>query len=197
MSDAESLNGREASSVPEGGILAALPRARPQRATARRAAARRGRPAASRKPATSLATAPASLDDKQSPTKPIAKSRGKATVTLESKATTKPRAKATAKPESKNTAKPQANATAKPKAKATGRSRVKVAAKPPVKLADAPAPKQGYEPEEEVELGTTVHPPSGVELVESVADIVGELAGTGLTATGRLLKDAFSILRRP
>ncbi|HXC23603.1 MAG TPA: hypothetical protein VNU28_03375, partial [Solirubrobacteraceae bacterium] len=44
---------------------------------------------------------------------------------------------------------------------------------------DPPAPRQGYEPEEEVELGTTVNPPSGVELAESVADIVGELANSG------------------
>jgi hypothetical protein len=62
---------------------------------------------------------------------------------------------------------------------------------------EPPAPKQGYEPEEEVELGTTVNPPSGAELVESVADIVGELANSGLAAGGRLLKDAFSLLRRP
>ncbi len=65
------------------------------------------------------------------------------------------------------------------------------------KLPEPPAPKQGYEPEEELELGKTVNPPSGVELVESVADIVGELANSGLTAGGRLLKDAFSLLRRP
>ena len=52
-------------------------------------------------------------------------------------------------------------------------------------------------PEEEVELGSTVNPPSGGELVESVANIVGELANSGLTAGGRLLKDAFSLLRRP
>jgi hypothetical protein len=58
------------------------------------------------------------------------------------------------------------------------------------------APRQGYEPEEEVELGATVNPPSGAELVESVADIVGELANSGLAAGGRLLKDAFSLLRR-
>jgi hypothetical protein len=68
-------------------------------------------------------------------------------------------------------------------------------AKPTAKPAEPPAPKQGYEPEEEVELGATVHPPSGVELVESVADIVGELAGSSLAAGGRLLKDAFSLLR--
>ncbi|MGC2374402.1 MAG: hypothetical protein WA484_11065, partial [Solirubrobacteraceae bacterium] len=67
----------------------------------------------------------------------------------------------------------------------------------PAKLAEPPAPKQGYEPEEEVELGATVNPPSGAEVVESVADIVGELASSGLAAGGRLLKDAFSLLRRP
>jgi hypothetical protein len=42
-----------------------------------------------------------------------------------------------------------------------------------------------------------VNPPSGVELVESVADIFGELANSGLAAGGRVLKDAFSLLRRP
>jgi hypothetical protein len=63
------------------------------------------------------------------------------------------------------------------------------------KPAEPPTPKQGYEPEEEVELGSTINPPSGVELVESVADIVGELANSGLAAGGRLLKDAFSLLR--
>jgi hypothetical protein len=73
----------------------------------------------------------------------------------------------------------------------------KRAAKPIAKPAETPTPKQGYEPEEEVELGSTVNPPSGVELAESVVDIVGELANSGLAAGGRLLKDAFSLLRRP
>jgi hypothetical protein len=70
-------------------------------------------------------------------------------------------------------------------------------AKPIAKPAEPPAPKQGYEPEEELELGKSVSPPSGAELVESVADIIGELANSGLTVGGRLLKDAFSLLRRP
>ncbi len=69
--------------------------------------------------------------------------------------------------------------------------------KPIAKPAEPPAPKQGYEPEEELELGKSVNPPNGAELVESMADIVGELANSGLTAGGRLLKDAFSLLRRP
>ncbi len=42
MSADENRNGREVDSIPEGGILAALPRARPQRASARRTAARSG-----------------------------------------------------------------------------------------------------------------------------------------------------------
>jgi hypothetical protein len=65
------------------------------------------------------------------------------------------------------------------------------------KLAEPLAPKQGYEPEEDLELGKTINPPSGVELVESVADIFGELANSSLAAGGRILKDAFSLLRRP
>jgi hypothetical protein len=67
--------------------------------------------------------------------------------------------------------------------------------RPPVP-AEELAPKQGYEPEEEIELGNTVHPPSGGELIESLADIVGELVSAGARAGGRLLKDALSIFRR-
>jgi hypothetical protein len=135
MSDSESTNGRQDGSIPEGGVLAALPRARPQRASQRRAAARAGKPKA-KEPAAARATK-----------KPVA---------------TKKRA-----------------------------------AKPIAKPSEPSAPKQGYEPEEEFELGNTVNPPSGAELVESVADIMGELANSGLAAGGRLLKDAFSLLRRP
>jgi hypothetical protein len=136
MSDAKSPNGRQDDSIPEGGILAALPRARPQRASPRRAAARADKPTATIKPA-----------------------------------------------DTRTTKKPAATK--------------KRTAKPIAKPAEPRAPKQGYEPEEELELGGTVNPPSGAELVESVADIVGELANSGLAAGGRLLKDAFSLLRRP
>jgi hypothetical protein len=136
MSDSGSPNGREVDSIPEGGILAALPRARPQRASPRRAAARAGTATKTKKPAGTRATK-----------KPVA-------------------------------TKKQTSA-------------------PIAKPAEPPAPKQGYEPEDELELGKTVNPPSGVELVESVTDIVGELANSGLAAGGRLLKDAFSLLRRP
>ena len=85
----------------------------------------------------------------------------------------------------------------KPVAAKKAASTKRRARKPIAKSAEPPAPKQGYEPEEELELGKSVSPPSGAEVVESVADIIGELANSGLTAGGRLLKDAFSLLRRP
>lgn len=137
-SETNNSDGPAETSAPDGGVLAALPRTRPQRSSTRRAAARAG---------TATKTAPVA---KRAVKKP---------------ATTKKRA-----------------------------------TKPIAKPAESPggrAPNQGYEPEEEVELGNTVNPPSGVELVESVADIVGELANSGLAAGGRILKDAFSLLRRP
>lgn len=143
MSPDTGRNERAADSLPEGGVLAALPRARPQRASARRAATR-----------TDAASKKAAAPKRVVATKKASASR--------KAASTKRRAERTSTP-------------------------------PP----EHPAPKQGYEPEEELELGKTVNPPSGVELAESVADIVGELANSGLTAGGRLLKDAFSLLRRP
>jgi hypothetical protein len=143
----------------EGGVLAALPRTRPQRVSPRRAAARQR----------------------------TGKAEPEKTVKAEPEKTSKAEPEKTVKAKTVK-AKP-ASAKAAPKAKTASRSRSKPA--------EAPAPKQGYEPEEEVELGKTVNPPSGVELVESVADIFGELANSSLAAGGRILKDAFSLLRRP
>lgn len=174
MSPSESRNGREADSIPEGGILAALPRARPQRASARRVAAR----GAATKTSTKTSTATA----RQSPGKTNAE---------------KPATAAKAVPAKKPVPAKQGVATKKPLAtKAPLTTKTPVARKR-AKPVEPLAPKQGYEPEDELELGKTVHPPSGVELVESVADIFGELANSSLAVGGRLLKDAFSLLRRP
>jgi hypothetical protein len=176
MSPSESRNGREADSIPEGGILAALPRARPQRASARRAAARTS--TAAKKGTT------AAKSDTATKTKSARATKAKRQVARESPAVAKPLAvkKATAR---------------KPVAVKKAASTKRRVRDPIAKPAEPPAPKQGYEPEEELELGKSVNPPSGAELVESVADIIGELANSGLTAGGRLLKDAFSLLRRP
>jgi hypothetical protein len=176
MSPSESRNGREADSIPEGGILAALPRARPQRASARRTAARTSTAAKRSTAAAKTATA--------TKTKSARAATAKKQVARESPVVTEPVA----------AKQPTARKPVAAKKAASPRRR---AAKPIAKPAEQPAPKQGYEPEEELELGKSVNPPSGAELVESVADIIGELANSGLTAGGRLLKDAFSLLRRP
>lgn len=101
-----------------------------------------------------------------------------------------PVAKAGAKP---RTARKSAAKTAAAKTSAGKRATPKT---PPPRRREPPAPKQGYEPMEEPKAGATVHPPSGVELVESVATIVAELASVGLKAGGRVLKDALSPLRK-
>jgi hypothetical protein len=178
----------------EGGVLAALPRTRPQRTSPRRAAARQRagkaesepRGSASARSAPKTAASPKTAR-KATPTQTAPKA-APAVPATEKAAPDKVKAAKTArdKPTSTKTASPK---TAPPKTKAASAGNRKAV--------EAPAPKQGYEPEEEVELGKTVNPPSGVELVESVADIFGELANSSLAAGGRILKDAFSLLRRP
>lgn len=200
--DCETLSTREtdnSESHPEnpveGGVLAALPRTRPQRVSARRAAARqRTSKTESKKhdlaPARSAPKTAASPKTARKAT-PTQTAPGKATPTQTARKTTSiaPAAEKIPLVKAKTVKAKPAPAKPAPKAKAASTSRSKPA--------EAPAPKQGYEPEEEVELGKTVNPPSGVELVESVADIFGELANSSLAAGGRILKDAFSLLRRP
>jgi hypothetical protein len=187
---------------PQTGVLAALPRTRPQRASARRVAAREGAKsettaAGARSPAkrkvekSKAATEPSNSGARASKaTKPPGSARAnKATKPLGSgaranKATTKPPSSARA---SKTTTKPPARRTEATKARAANRA----------KKPEPPTPRQGYEPEDEIELGKTVDPPSGGELIESLADIFGELASAGATAGARVLKDALSIFRRP
>ncbi len=103
-----------------------------------------------------------------------------------------PRRAAQAK--AKQKAAPKATAKAKPKRKPSPK---KAPPRPASELPPRPkAPRQGYEPEEDLDVGRTIHPPSAVELVESVADIALELASASLKSGGRLLKDALSPLRR-
>lgn len=163
MSPEQADDGR----VPDGGVLAALPRTRPQRASARRTAARARAQSQTTAQERSGATAAAVSDPPEKEAKASKR---------------KPKKAATAKPA-------QAGRRAKRAPRASSRA--------PVAPTQERAPKQGYEPEEEVELGATVHPPSGVEMIESIADIFSELASAGANAGGRLLKDALSVLRRP
>lgn len=95
-------------------------------------------------------------------------------------------------------AKPHATKTSTAKAGTAKASAAKASAAktPPPRRREPPAPKQGYEPMEEPKTGLTVHPPSGTELVESIATIFAELASVGVKAGGRVLKDALSPIRR-
>jgi hypothetical protein len=89
-------------------------------------------------------------------------------------------------------AKPTTAKPAKPLATKPERRRAKRATLPP---AEPPIPRQGFESEDAIEPGTPVQPPSRPELAASVAELLGELAQTGLATGGRLLRDALGRLR--
>lgn len=74
-------------------------------------------------------------------------------------------------------------AASKTKAKSSGRGQAVKATTPP----------QGYEADGDL-TGTPVAPPSGTEVLGALAELAGELAHTGITAGGRLLRGAFSRL---
>jgi hypothetical protein len=77
-------------------------------------------------------------------------------------------------------------------------SRAKTKPKRSAAKAEPPrAPRQGFEAESDVEPGKTVQPPGGAELAASVVELLGELAQSGLTSGGKLLKDALSRLSPP
>lgn len=163
-------------SAPNGGVLTKLPRTRPQRSSARRAAARDSTtaPARTRKPANGKRTA----------TKPP------------SAVASAPQAPATADaaPDSSAEAKPRVRAT-RPAA-ATKRSTVPRRTTQRKSRSQAPeeaAPRQGFECDGETS-GGSVPPPGGAELVATAAEIVGELAKAGLSTGERLFKDVLSRL---
>jgi hypothetical protein len=118
------------------GVLANLPRTRPQRGSARRDAARRTAAATQAKPAS----------------------------------------------QAKRVAQKTPTAKQRP-------SR----AKPTAQQIQDPAPRQGFEAESE-HLNGPVQPPGGVDLFASAAELAGELTKSGLSAGGRLLKDALARL---
>lgn len=152
-------------------VLANLPRTRPQRPSARRAATRRA-----------------------------AADTGKRTANTSAKRTpgegTKRPATASPKRTASALAKPAIGSSARRVAGAGAKRTAKTSAKrPPPRTGSAPpsappAPHQGYETEDGIEPGVPVQPPSGTELATSVAELVGELAQAGLETCERLLRDA-------
>ncbi len=144
-------------------MLSSLPSTRPQRPSARRAAARQSAAAQAERPST------------RAPERGEAKPKRKTSPT--------------------RTAQPRAERTAT-KPKRAARTRPAPITKPRIapKRAEPPVPRQGFESEEAIEMGRPVQPPSSAELATSMVELVGELAQTGLSAGGRVLRDALTRL---
>jgi hypothetical protein len=174
----EDVNG----SPPNGsGVLANLPRARPQRSSARRLAARErnGSSAAVREqqpPASrpSAATSKTAGETRKRAKAKASGARGESPAATGAAATGKASA-------------PRSRAAKRPAGADSARKRTRLAA------AQEPAPRQGFESEGDTPSGS-LQPPGGVELVASAAELVGELAKAGLSRSERLLKDVVSRL---
>jgi hypothetical protein len=174
------------------GVLANLPRTRPQRVSARRTAARRAGSGTQQVPR----PAKAGGTKKTSKTVKAVESDGRASTS--SKAAAKPKAKtgtkAPATPKRSASAGTRARrpAAVPPKAAATKAPRPRRTTRPPVA---EPVPRQGFESEEERATGA-VQPPGGTELVSTAAEILGELTKAGISGGERLLRDVLSRLGR-
>jgi hypothetical protein len=176
-------NARDKDALASDGVLANLPRTRPQRSSARRDAARRtvsaaageptGAPARKQRP-TASAKAQPTATSKAQPTPSAAGRKPRPTAAKAQAATT---------PASKQTVAKKRPAKAKEKTSATATAE---------RFQD-PAPRQGFETERDPVSGP-VQPPGGVDLLSSAAELAGELTKSGLSTGGRLLKDVFARL---
>jgi hypothetical protein len=202
MTDADRSEQPGGTPAEDGGVLAKLPRTRPQRSSPRRAAAR-GASANGRAP---LSEAKAPERKLESTRKPAAsKANGKVRASKAKGAN----AAAQSTPK-RGSARPAAvvDSAASGRAKAGGSptrpsdavrtKRAKATKRPgpaprrPL-AAEEPAPRQGYECEGE-RANAPVTPPGGPELVATAAELVGELAKAGLSTGERLFRDFFSRL---
>jgi len=189
-----------------GGVLANLPRTRPQRSSARRAAAREsaspnGRPSSPAKPrakragaATSKRTAKSARG--QSTTVKATSAKG-AAQTETKRATPATGARPKSAKDSAATAQAKSAGSSPRPASAVRARRARTGKRAPAPRrpvpVEEPAPRQGFECEGERATGP-VQPPGGPELVATAAELVGELAKAGVSAGERLLKDVFSRL---
>jgi hypothetical protein len=172
MSESPSGDPRETAAADGPGILAGLPRTRPQRASARRAAARAVAAGETpRAPARSATHSPARKSQRSAASKA-------------------PRAPARKGPHT-----PAHNATLSPARKAprSAASKAPRAAADRSEQTGESVPLQGYEPEDGA-FNRTIQPPGGAELVTSIAELAGELAKAGVNTGGRWLRDVFSRL---
>jgi hypothetical protein len=186
MADADVSNNATKTPRSEGGVLANLPRTRPQRSSARRAAARgvSAEPAAPRKKTRAKQAKPTA--SKRTAARSKSQPKPRATEKRAVEAVTESSASAAVKA-SPATPRPSSAVRAKRTRAAKRAGRPRGAA--PLQ---EPAPRQGFESEGETD--GAVAPPGGAELVSAAAEIVGELAKVGLSTGERLLKDVFSRL---
>jgi hypothetical protein len=174
MSDASNGNRRSSALGESPGILANLPRTRPQRSSARRAAARRGTA-----PAANVASATAAP-----PVKTAKKAQKTARATSSAKAPTAKNVSHAAARAKRAPDPPRVKRSSDPAKRTTSTKRSGEA---------VPVPRQGFETESEIGSGS-VRPPGGTELVAAAAEIVGELTKAGLATGERLMRDVLSRL---
>jgi hypothetical protein len=184
----EDVNG----TVPNvNGVLANLPRSRPQRSSARRLASRQTT-ASSNGSGTAVAEKPAARRRRPASTakatrKPARERSNKSSVAPIGESAASAAAKSSAANTPGKAAAPKAKQAAKPSTGGATRKRARPAP------AQEPAPRQGFESESDAPT-SPIQPPGGVELVASAAELVGELAKAGLSRSERLLKDVVSRL---
>jgi hypothetical protein len=167
VSRASDTNGRVEHPEDGSSVLANLPRTRPQRATARRTAAR--------------SPGPSSSEPSDAPSLPEPSDAAASDVAATSAAKLASRG-------------PRSRAAKAPASGTKRASKPRTRSARPRPVAEE-VPRQGFESEEERATGS-VAPPSGIELLGTAAEALGEIAKAGLSGGERLLKDVLSRLPR-
>lgn len=183
--------GSETPEQPRRSVLSELPRGRPQRASRRREAAReraRSEDGANPLAADSSTPEPGAATHARTAEGDGSARRGQ---TRRSGGSRPGAAKRKSAPAERKSAPAKATAAKRParsqKSRQAGGPREREQAPPQGER----APRQGYETEEQIS-GTPVTPPSGVEMIGSLAELAADLAQSGVAAGGRLLKGAIS-----
>jgi hypothetical protein len=178
VTDANSSDGSSSAQQDERGVLANLPRTRPQRSSRRRTAARN----AAGSPAGADAASPSRSERSIPPREAVSSGAAKAA----SDRRVAPRSAP---------GKPGGSEAERPRRSVRGGASARRQASAPKRRASSQdaAPRQGFECDGDAASGP-VQPPGAAELVASAAEIVGELAKAGLSTGERLLKDVVSRL---
>jgi hypothetical protein len=178
VTDANSSDGSSNAQQDEQGVLANLPRTRPQRASRRRVAARNTAGGASGATGAPPSHGERSVQPAETPDQRAARAGAEEP--------------AAARPEA---GKPGASAAERPRRSVRGGAAARRQTSAPRRRISSQeaAPRQGFECDGDDASGP-VQPPGAAELVASAAEIVGELAKAGWNTGERLLKDVVSRL---